>query len=159
MPRKTFAAVALLALSAGAHAEWKHLADSPVGTMSYDPASVKAEQGHTRMQYRIDFPAERKNAQGKSYRSATMDVAVDCKAATVSLLDLQTNVDPKGQGAVVDRMTLPPSSGEKVAPSSSNEVLFKAACPGVPVPVAQSAPAPQGTPAATPAAPSKPTKK
>lgn len=159
MPRKTLAAVALLAICGGAHAEWKQLADSPVGTMSYDPASVKADQGRTRMQYRIDFPGEHKNTQGKTYRSATMSVAVDCKAATVSLLDLQTNVDANGQGAVVDRMTLPPSPGEKVTPSSSNEALFKAACPGVPVPVAQSVPAAQGGPAPAAATPAQPARK
>ena len=156
MPRKTLVAVALLALCAGAHAEWKQLADSPFGTMTYDTGSVKNEQGRTRLQYRIDFPIERKNAAGKTYRSATMDVAVDCKAATVSVLDLQTNASPKGQGAIVDRQTLPPSPGQKVSSSSSNEAIFKAACPGVPVPAsasqpaaaAQSAPAPASVPKA-----------
>ena len=161
MPRKSLVAVALLAFCAGAHAEWKQLADSPFGTMSYDPASVKAEQGHTRLQYRIDFPIERKNPQGKTYRSATMNVAVDCKAATVSVLDLQTNASPKGQGAVVDRQTLPPSPGEKVTTASSSEAIFKVACPGVPVPAAQSTPAAQPAPATQGAStsPAKPAKK
>jgi len=155
MPRKTLVAVALLALCAGAHAEWKQLAESPFGTMTYDTASVKPDQGRTRLQYRIDFPIERKNPAGKTYRSATMTVAVDCKAATVSVLDLQTNAQNKGQGAVVDRQTLPPSAGEKVAPSSSNEAIFKAACPGVPLPVAQAAPGAQPAASATPAKPAK----
>ena len=144
MPRKTLAAAALLVLSAGAHAEWKQIADSAFGTMSYDPASVKAEQGRTHMQYRIDFPIERSNGHGKTYRSATMNVAVDCGAATVSVLDLRTNAGNKGEGAVVDQQTLPPSAGEKVVASSSSAALFKVACPGVPVPVkaADSTPAP-----------------
>lgn len=156
MPRKTLAAVALLAVCAGAHAEWKQLADSPFGTMTYDPASVKTEQGRTLLKYRIDFPIERKNAEGKTYRSATMDVAVDCKAATVSVIDLQTNASPKGQGAIVDRQTLPASPGQKVSSSSSNEAIFKAACPGVPVPVSQPAAAAQP---AAPASAAKPAKK
>lgn len=159
MPRKTLAAAALLAFCAGAHAEWKQLADSAFGTMSYDPASVKTEQGRTRLQYRIDFPIERQNAQGKIYRSATMNVAVDCKAATVSVLDLQTNAATKGQGAVVDRQTLPPSAGEKVTTASSSEAIFKVACPGVPVPVAQSAPAAQPAAPAASAKPATPAKK
>ena len=145
MPRKTLAAAVLLTLCAGAHAEWKQLADSAFGTMSYDPASVKTQQGRTHLQYRIDFPIERRNAQGKIYRSATMNVAVDCKAATVSVLDLRTNAETKGGGAVVEEQKLPPSPGEKVAPSSSNEAIFKAACPGVPVPVAAAHPAPAQT--------------
>jgi hypothetical protein len=60
---------------------------------------------------------------------------------------------------VVDQQTLPPSPGEKVAPSSSSEAIFKAACPGVPVPVkaADATPAP-ATPAPAPKA-STPAKK
>lgn len=135
MPRKTLAAAALLMLCAGAHAEWKQIADSAFGTMSYDPASVKTQDGRTHLQYRIDFPIERRGAQGKTYRSATMNVAVDCKAATVSVLDLRTNAETEGRGAVVEQQTLPPSPGEKVATDSSNAAIFKAACPGVPVPV------------------------
>ena len=153
MPRKTLAAVALLAVCAVAHAEWKQLADSPVGTMTYDPASVKTEQGRTHLKYRIDFPIEHKNAEGKAYRSATMDVAVDCKAATVSVLDLQTNASPKGQGAIIDRQTLPAAPGQRVSSGSSSEAIFKAACPGVPVPASQ--PAPQPAPGAAPASAAK----
>jgi hypothetical protein len=158
MPRKMLLACAVLALSTGASAEWKKLNESPFGTMTYDTASVRQDQGRTRVTYRIDFPAPRKNAEGKTYLSASMDVAVDCKAATVMLVRLQTNAGSKGEGAVVDRVSVPPSAGEKVAPSSSNEAIFKVACPGAPVPAraaAAASSAPQPADAAPAAAAAK----
>jgi hypothetical protein len=140
MQRKILVPLALFAMSAGAHAEWKPLAQSAFGTMTYDTASVRPEQGRTHMQYRIDFPAPRKNGQGKTYSSATMDVAVDCKAQTVTLLDLQTNTGQKGQGQVVERQAIKDAKPEQVALSSSNASVFKAACPGVAI--AEKAPSP-----------------
>lgn len=147
MLRQPLLSCALLAVCAAAHADWKVLTESAFGTMTYDTASVHAAQGRTQLQYRIDFAQPRQNAQGKVYASSTMTVAVDCKQQTVSLLDLQTNAGPKGQGAVVDRLTAAPSAGEKVTANSSNEQVYKAACGAAALPVAQ-APAPTAPAAA-----------
>jgi hypothetical protein len=161
MLRKTLVASALMLSCAGAHAEWKLINESAFGTMSYDPASVHAEHGHTRMQYRLDFTAPRKNAQGKAYQSATMDVMVDCQAQKINLVDLRTNAGSKGQGEVVDRQTLPVAPGEKIAQNSSNVALYKVACPGSPIPEssASSASAPAPAPSKAPATPASPAKK
>ncbi|HZZ91088.1 MAG TPA: surface-adhesin E family protein [Usitatibacter sp.] len=162
MLRKTLVAPALMMLCAGAHAEWKLIKESPFGAMSYDPASVHADQGRTRMQYRLDFPAPRKNAQGKTYLSATMDVRVDCGAQTINVVDLRTNAGSKGQGEVVDRQTLPPAPGEKISQSSSNVEIYKVACPGSPIPekpAASATSAPPAAPAKAPAAPGPAAKK
>jgi hypothetical protein len=148
MLRQPLLSCVLLVACAAAHAEWKLLTESAFGSMTYDPASVHAAQGRTQMQYRIDFAQPRQNAQGKVYASSTMTVAVDCKQQTVSLVDLQTNAGPKGQGAVVDKIAAAPSAGEKVTPNSSNEQVYKAACGASALPVAQA-----------PAAPAAPAKK
>jgi len=157
MLRQPLLSCALLAVCAAAHADWKLLTESAFGTMTYDPASVRSVQGRTQLQYRIDFAQPRQNAQGKTYGSSTMTVAVDCKQQTVSLVELQTNAGAKGQGAVVDRLTAAPSAGDKVTSNSSNAQVYKAACGDAALPLAQvpatSAPA---AAASAPAAPAKP---
>ena len=152
MPRLSLLACSLVAVSAAAHAEWKPLTESAFGSMTYDPASVRTEQGRTQMQYRIDFAQPRQNSGGKTYSSATMKVAVDCKQQTVTLLEVQTNAGPKGQGDVVERATVPPSAGEKVTSNSSNGQVYKAACGADALPIASAS---AKAPAATPAAPTK----
>jgi len=163
MLRQSLLSCVLIVACAGAHAEWKVLSDSAFGSLTYDPASVKTEQGRTRMQYRIDFAQPRPNAQGKTYGSSTMTVAVDCKAQMVSLLEMQTNAGPKGQGAVVDKIVPMPSGWEKVASNSSNALVYKAACGAAALPIpsaaevaaAKPAPASSAKPAPAPAAPAK----
>ena len=147
MLRPSLLSCVLFAACAAAHAEWKPLTDSAFGSMSYDTASLHTEKGLTQMQYRIDFAQPRQNGEGKSYSSATMKVAVDCRQQTVGLLELQTHAGPKGQGAVVQRVAVPPSAAEKVVANSSNEYVYKAACGAAALPVAHAPalPAPAAT--------------
>jgi hypothetical protein len=153
----------LVAFCAAAHAEWKPLTDSAFGSMLYDPASVHVENGIAQMQYRIDFAHTRQNAQGKSFSSATMKVAVDCRRQTVSLLEMQTHEGHHGDGALAERYTPPAPAAEKVASNSSSAFVYKAACGAAALPIAQAsstmaAPAASGSskPAApVPAAPAK----
>lgn len=132
----------LLAVCATAHAEQKLLTESAFGTMSYDPASVHAANGQAQMQYRIDFTQPHKVKDGKSYSSATMKVAVDCRQQTVSLLEMQSHEGTHGQGAVVERLTPTPPTAEKVVSNSSNAFLYNAACGAAALPVGHGAPLP-----------------
>ncbi len=147
------AAAALLG-TAHAAADWRLLADTAVGKLSLDAGSMKPAGPQTAFQYRVDFKTPQKNAgTGKTYRSTVTDALVSCKEKTMAMKQLVAYADVDGKGEAVDRVSFATAAPTPIATGSSDEVLWKAVCPG-----AAPAPASMPPPAAAPAAPAKPKK-
>jgi hypothetical protein len=143
------AALLTLSVSTAVHAEWKELATGSVGRLSYDPASMRVKDGKTHLKYRIDYrnlitdPATKKTSG-----SSTINVAVDCKAKTLSFLSSETHAAAEGKGALVDRNVAKDPTSEAVTEGSSNQLLWDLACKPPAAPAKSAAPA-------APAAPKK----
>jgi hypothetical protein len=148
---KPLAMLALLAVAASAHAaDWRTLADTNVGKLSYDAASVKPQGTQTAFQYRVDFKAPQKNpGTGKVYRSTVTDGMLGCKEKFIGMAQLVAYSEPEGKGDTVDRVTFAKPSLNAIVTGSSDEMLWKAVCPQ------PAAPAPAATPPAAPAAKAK----
>jgi hypothetical protein len=134
------------ALAATAHAaDWRPLADTAVGMLSVDAASMKPQGAQTAFQYRIDFKAPQKNpGTGKAYRSTVSDVLVACKEKTLAMTQLVAYADVEGKGAAVDRVSIAKPVQGAISAGSSDELLWKAACPAA----ASATPAPAAAPKA-----------
>jgi hypothetical protein len=149
---KPLAMLALLAMAASAHAaDWRTLADTNVGKLSYDAASVKPQGAQTSVQYRVDFKAPQKNpGTGKVYRSTVTEGLLGCKEKFIGMAQLVAYSEPEGKGDTVDRVTFAKPALNAIVVGSSDEMLWKALCP---------APAPAAAPPAAPAAPAAKAKK
>jgi hypothetical protein len=138
-----------MSLSTAVHAEWRELASGSIGKLSYDPASMRVKDGKTQIKYRIDYRELITDPAKKvTMGSSTINVAVDCKAKTVSFLSSETHAAAEGKGKLVDRNVAKNPTSEPVTEGSSNLLLWELACkpPAAPTPP----PAPK-----TPAAPKK----
>jgi hypothetical protein len=147
----------LLLLPTWACAEWKSIAESGFGRMSYDTASVKRQGERVQMRYRIDYSDAVKVPSGPPPRSVLIDAVLDCKARNLGVVAVATYTQPEGKGEVIARDSHPDPKMDPVQSGSSGVPLLKAACGEntEPHPAAAAAPAPGKAPPA-PAKPAAP---
>jgi hypothetical protein len=123
------ATLVLVSLSTAVHAEWRELATGSVGKLSYDPASLRVKDGKAELKYRIDYRELITDPAKKvTMGSSTINVAVDCKAKTVSFLSSETHAAAEGKGKLVDRNVAKNPKAEPVTEGSSNLLLWQLAC-------------------------------
>jgi len=124
MTRKSLA-VALLLLPTAASAEWRTVAESAIGRMSYDTASVHAQGNRAQMRYRIDFAGQ---ARAGAPRSAVMDVVLDCPSRTMGLVAFTSYDQPEGKGKTIEHQAFATPKMDPVRAASTGVPLLKAAC-------------------------------
>ena len=146
----------LLLLPTWASAEWKTVAESGYGRMSYDTASVKRQGERVQIRYRIDYSDAVQVPSGPKPRSVVIDATLDCRARNLGVLGVATYTQPEGKGEVISRESHADPQMAPVQAQSSSVPLLKAACGDRAEPHPATAAAPAPAPGKTAPAPAKP---
>ncbi len=126
MGRRAWVMLALAAASAAAQADWVSIGDQGPAEVFVDKSTI-TRSGDTARMWSLQELKTPGSAGGAAYVSLKRQDEFDCKEPRTRGVEIGAYPQPKGEGKAVASEK---GSGAwtKIAPGSTNEVLWKIAC-------------------------------